>query len=80
MHCGYINSITGVPRNTVSEALVIVEYAASAKFYPSVYRNGIRSRAWGFHENGYAYRVSSAKDTFQEAGQLLVKGRIKLRL
>ncbi len=57
MHCGYVNSIVGVPKNTVSEALVTLEYLPSAPFYPSVYRNGIRSRAWGHFEGGCSFKV-----------------------
>ena len=57
MHLGYVNSIVGIPRNTVSEAQVMLEYLLSSSFYPSVFRNGVRSRAWGNFENGCSFRV-----------------------
>ena len=58
MHCGYVNSIAGIPKTTVAEAHVTLEYLPSAPFYPSVYRNGIRSRAWGHFEGGYSFKAS----------------------
>lgn len=60
MHCGYVSSIIGIPRNTVSEAQVTLEYLPPASCYPSVYRNGVRSRAWGYFENGCSFRVCAS--------------------
>jgi hypothetical protein len=57
MHCGYVSNIAGVPVNSVQEMRVILEYQPSQAFYPSVLKNGIRSRAWGLHIDGCCFQV-----------------------
>jgi len=58
MHCGYVSNTAGVPTNSVHEMRVLVQYQPSRPFYPSVLKNGIRSRAWGMHIDGCCYKVT----------------------
>ena len=57
MHCGYVSNIAGVPVNSVQEMRVAIQYQPSRPFYPSVLKNGIRSRAWGMHIDGCCFKV-----------------------
>ena len=61
MHCGYISHSSGVPRDTIAEAHVTVEYMAPQACYPSCHRNGVRSRAWGRFEDGFSLKASALK-------------------
>lgn len=67
MHCGYVNSIAGIPQSSVAEAHVMLEYLPPSKFYPSVFRNGVRSRAWGHSEHGCSFRVSKLSESSSRA-------------
>ncbi len=57
MHCGYVSNISGVPVNSVQEMRIVIQYHPSRPVYPSVLKNGIRSRAWGTAVEGCSYRV-----------------------